>query len=239
MSDDAAVNESLGALTRFLIGEQPLHDTLTRVAEMAVKAVPAAAFAGMTLMEGGRPQTSVFTDPDSPELDQAQYDSGVGPCLDAFREGKVFVLESTRDDRQWPSFSRACLEHGVLSTLSIPLKADGETNGALNLYARSERAFGDDEIRTASQFGEHAGVVLTNATAYWKAFTRAEQLEIALETRDVIGQAKGVIMAAMRCSADEAYRLLVRQSQQENRKLREVAAEIAQRAQNQYGSRSG
>jgi len=237
MNDNAALNESLAALTRFLVGEQPLHDSLTRVAEMAVKAVPPAAFAGMTLMERDKPQTSVFTDSESPEIDQAQYATGVGPCLDAFRDGKVVRVESTRDDHQWPAFSRACLDHGVLSTLSIPLKVDRETNGALNLYARDERAFGDNEVQIASLFGEHAAVVLTNATAYWNAFTRADQLENALETRGVIEQAKGIIMASMRCTPDDAFQLLVRQSQQQNMKLHTIATEIVTRAQQQYGSR--
>jgi GAF domain-containing protein len=224
MSDhDAALSESLAAMTRFLIGEQPLEDTLTRVAEMATKAVPPAQYAGMTLMERGRPQTTVATSLEAVEIDQAQYEADHGPCLDAFRQGRVFIVESTRDDDHYPAFSRACVEHGILSTLSVPLKIGAETNGALNLYASVERAFGDEQIRATALFGEQAAVVLTNATAYWAAFTRAQQLETAMETRGVIEQAKGIIMASMRCSADEAFQLLVRQSQQQNVKLNVVA----------------
>src|SRR4051812_41340110 len=105
MTEEMALSESLAGLSRFFIGDQTVQDTLSRVAELAVEAVPVAAYAGMTTVQDGRVRTSVFTDPSSPQIDQAQYDAGVGPCLDALRYGDVFIVRSTVDDRQWRPFS--------------------------------------------------------------------------------------------------------------------------------------
>jgi len=121
MSEDGEAAESLAALTRFLVGDATMHDTLTRVAELAVKAVPPAAFAGLSMLVEDRVQTAVFTDPTSPEIDQAQYDAGDGPCLAAFRSGVVTEIPSTVTDGPWPEFRRAAAAHGILSTLSLPM----------------------------------------------------------------------------------------------------------------------
>jgi AmiR/NasT family two-component response regulator len=117
-----------------------------------------------------------------------------------------------------------------LSTLSHPLTVDGQTNGALNAYSRRANGFGAADLRTGQLIAAQAAVVLANATAYWTARSRAEQLEQALVSRAVIEQAKGIIISTMRCSADEAFQVLVKQSQQQNRKLREVADEVVTNA---------
>lgn len=226
MSEDAALEASLHALGRYLVGDATMHDTLTRVAELTTEVVPAAAFAGITMAEGGEVRTGVFTDPSSPEIDQAQYDTGEGPCLDAFRSGEVVRVDSTRLDDRYPEYSRACVEHGILSTLSLPLKVDDRMYGALNLYATDEAAFGAEQAHTAGLFATQAAVVLANASAYWGARARVEQLQQAMATRGPIEQAKGIIMATLRCDADEAFEILVKQSQNQNRKLTEIAAEI-------------
>jgi GAF domain-containing protein len=181
--DDPELREAFAALTQFFIGAQTLDETLLRVAEMSNRAVPAAAFVGITLMSGGRPQTTVFTDPVAPEIDAAQYDTGEGPCLHAFRTGNVVPVDSTRVDARWPAFSAACVEHEIFSTLSIPLTVDTVTHGALNLYSTTEQAFDAEQAETAALFGAQAAIVLANAVAYWGARAHAEQLEQALNSR--------------------------------------------------------
>ena len=104
------------------------------------------------------------------------------------------------------------------------------TNGAMNLYSTRERAFGPGEVELGRLFAAQAAIVLANAQAYWSARAKSEQLEQALESRAEIEQAKGVIMASTRCTPDQAFDLLVRQSQQQNRKLREIAAEVVYNA---------
>jgi GAF domain-containing protein len=186
--------------------------------------------AGITMLIEGRVRTAVFTDPESPEIDTAQYDTGEGPCLDAFRHQRVYRIDSTTGDQTWPAFSALAAAHGIVSTLSFPLIARQEGIGALNLYARSGPfSVADEEIGTL--FATQAAIVLANAQAYWDARHLSEQLSQAMQFRAVIEQAKGVLMATGGRNADEAFQLLVRASQRENRKLRDIATELVDRAQ--------
>ena len=182
------------------------------------------------MMAGGRVETAVFTDPEAREIDRAQYDTGDGPCLDAFRNREIYRIDSTRHDDRWPAFSRSCREHNILSTLSVPLTVEGDTSGALNLYSKDEHGFDPAAVETARLFAAQAAIVLANARAYWSARAKAEQLDRALLSRAVIEQAKGIIMAAVRCDPDQAFEVLVKQSQQQNRKLHAIAKEIVANA---------
>src|SRR3954471_7452963 len=86
---DAPLTESLAALSRFFVGDGTLHETLQRVTELSVEAVAGADLAGITMIVEGRQRTAVYTDELAPEIDEAQYDSGEGPCVEAFRSGGV------------------------------------------------------------------------------------------------------------------------------------------------------
>src|SRR4051794_14791869 len=112
---ESPLAESLAVLSRYFIGAGTLEETLGRVADLTVEAVPPADFAGLTMVVEGRQRTAVFTDRESPEVDQAQYDSGEGPCLDAMRDAKVYQIGSTGEDGPWPAFRRACVERGIRS----------------------------------------------------------------------------------------------------------------------------
>jgi|SRR4051794_33549170 putative methionine-R-sulfoxide reductase with GAF domain len=208
--------------------EESLDANLGQVAALAVRNVPGADFAGITLLRDGRPTTAVYTDPASPEIDAAQYATGEGPCLDAFRQNTIFHVDDTRIETRWPAFVKVAADHGVLSTLSLPLTAGPTAIGALNLYSQTANGFVDQD--EAVVFGVQAAIVLSNAQAFWATQQLATDLEVALESRAVIEQAKGIIIGARRCSPDAAFDLLVTQSQFENRKLREIAKEIVRNA---------
>ncbi|HVE46462.1 MAG TPA: GAF and ANTAR domain-containing protein [Acidimicrobiales bacterium] len=222
--------QSVAALSRFFVGDGTLAETLTRVAELSQQAVPNADFAGITMLVEGRPRTGVFTDETSPDIDATQYETGSGPCLDAFRNQIVYRIDSTDKETRWPAFSEAAAARGVKSTLSLPLVANHEGVGALNLYSHVEAAFSEEDEHVAMQFANQAGIVLANAQAYWDAHQLSQDLNEAMKSRAVIEQAKGILMAQGR-TADEAFQILVRASQRENTKLREVAGELVRRAE--------
>ena len=224
------LDQAVRAVSLFLVAEAPLGETLDRIAVVARDAVAGAAAAGITLLDQReRPTTKVWTDALSPAIDQAQYADGTGPCLDAYREGRVIRVDDTRAvaDR-WPGYSAAAAEHGVLSTLSLPLGAAGYMFGALNLYATRERGFDAVDESDAEMFATQVSVVLANARAYWDAFDLAQGLRQAMDSRAVIEQAKGKIMGANGCGPDAAFDLLVRASQRENTKLRDVARRVVE-----------
>ena len=226
MSQNRALDEGLAELSQYFVGDKTMLDTLHRVATLAVEAIEPAAYAGLTMLIDGEMMTGVFTDADTPEIDRAQYDTGEGPCLDAFRTGEIHRVTSTEADGPWPAFRAACRAHGIMSTASFPMLIDDVRHGALNIYSTDSDAFGVDEIRTGRSFAAQAGVVVAYARSYWNARQLSDHLEAALVHRAEIEQAKGIIIASTGVSADAAFEVLVKQSQHENRKLRDVAAEL-------------
>lgn len=228
------IDDSLAVLSRFLIGELSIHDTLQLVSVHATRAIPGADMAGLTMLLEGRPRTAVFTDVGAPEIDQAQYDSGEGPCLDAFRDRTVNYVRDTRDDGPWLLFRKAALDHGILSTLSLPMETEERALGAMNLYSSVADGFDPSGVDIARAFAAQASIVLANTQSYWDAHDLSERLGEATRHRAVIEQAKGMLMVTQGCSADDAFDLLVRASQRENVKLREIArrmvADVANRS---------
>lgn len=221
--------DGLAALSQFFISDGTLGDTLLRVAELACEAAP-ADMAGLTLLVEGRASTGVFTDLEAVEIDQDQYGTGRGPCLDAFRNRLVYRIDLTTDETRWPEFARAAAAHGINSTLSLPIIARGEALGALNLYSRKPVAFDEDSASRLADFVRQAAIVLANAQVYWDARNLSENLNQAMRSRATIDYAVGIVMAHGGRSPEEAFQVLVRASQRENRKLREIAAEIVERA---------
>ena len=232
MSEEVAA-EAMEVLSRFLVADTSLGDTLDRVAALTVGAVPAAAFVGIALLdEEQRVTTAVFTDEQAAQIDQAQYDEGRGPCLDAWREKRIVRLDDVAVDGMaaYPAFSQACLDHGIHSTLSLPLIASDRGVGALNLYAEGATAFSADDEQVGGDLATAASVVLANAAAYWGAYDLSQQMSEAMQSRAVIEQAKGMLMAqSSGLTSDEAFQLLSRASQRENVKLRDIAQRIVDR----------
>jgi GAF domain-containing protein len=175
------LDRAVRAVALFLVAEVPLGETLNRLAVVARDAAGQAMAAGITLLdEAGRPATRVFTDDLSPAIDQAQYDEGIGPCVDAYLVGRVVRVDDIREmAERWPAYAQRAAEHGVRSTLSLPLAAAGDTFGALNLYAGVEHAFSALDEADAEMFATQVSVVLANARAYWEAFDLAQGLRQA------------------------------------------------------------
>ena len=226
MPTDDPLAQSLSALSSFFVGDGTVEDTLHRVAAMAEEAVSGADMTGISLLVEGRPRTAVFTSKKAPEIDSVQYETGKGPCLDSFREQQVLGIPDTIEDERWRPFAEAAAARGIRSTLSLPLVANHQGLGALNFYSRKPRSFSDDDVDVGSRFAAQAAIVLANSQVYWDAVHLSQNLNTAMQSRAVIEQAKGVLMGAQHCDADEAFQLLVRASQRENRKLREIAEEI-------------
>jgi GAF domain-containing protein len=223
---DSPLTESLSALSRFFVGDGTFVETLERVTELCVRAIDAADLAGLTMIVEGRRRTAVFTDLLAPEIDQAQYESGRGPCLHAFETGETQQIDSTITEQRWPEFCRSAATYGVHSTLSFPMSVDKRPLGAMNVYSRRERGFAERDREIGVLFAEQAAIVLANAQAYWDARDLNVRLGDAMEHRSIIDQAKGILMATQGCDADAAFELLVKASQRENTKLRDVATRI-------------
>jgi GAF domain-containing protein len=225
---DSSPTDSVGVLAQYLLGEETLGDTLTRIVDLACVALP-ADLAGITTIVQGRQSTAVFTDSAAPRLDAHQYVGGNGPCVEAFRSQCTIRIDDVPEDTRWPQFTDVAAEFGVRSTLSLPLSARGEPLGALNLYARRSHAFDAPEEQLGRRFASQASVVLANALTYGECRELSENLRQALESRSTIDHAIGIVMAGGGHGPDEAFEVLVRASQREHRKLRTIAAELVER----------
>ncbi len=149
-----------------------------------------------------------------------QYETGEGPCLTAlFEERRVLVDDLHVEDERWPRFSALATGAELRSALALQLWAVGEEVGALNLFSRVPAAFDDSSEQVALLFATHASLLLSS-------ILRTDQLEQAVATRDVIGMAKGMVMARHRIDDEAAFSVLVRYSRDTNTKLREVAAAV-------------
>jgi GAF domain-containing protein len=227
---DSPLTSSLAALAQFFVGDGTVQRTLERVSDLTVESLPQADMVGITMIVEGRQRTAVFTDDKAPEIDQAQYDAGDGPCLSAFHERRITAIDATSEPGKWMEFRRAAAARGIGSTMSFPLLVDKASVGAMNLYASAERAFSDADRRTGELFAAQAAIVLANAQAYWDAHELSIRLGEAMQNRAVIEQAKGILIGAQGIDEDEAFGLLVGASQRENTKLRDIARRIVDNA---------
>jgi len=211
----------LDRLSRALhIKEAGLQPTLDAIVRAATEYVPGANYAGLNLLVGGKrfePQ-AVFGAP-PPVLDEQQKTSGEGPCIDASREQIVIHIEDMATDTRWPQFAALAVSLGVGSMLCLPLWVDDRQLGSLSLCS-ANIGFDAASERMATLLALHAALALSEAQ-------RTEQLRVAIANRDLIGQAKGILMERHRITPDEAFSRLAAVSQRTNRRLADIADEVS------------
>jgi GAF domain-containing protein len=223
------VNDALTGLVRILLTRDDLQHTMRNLASIACRTLPACSEASVTLLRDGKLTTPAATGDGALRCDEAQYSELDGPCVEASRDMQTTMSASIPDEQRWEAFREACAREGFHSILSVALTHDDRPLGGINLYSRRPHAYDGPAIDAARHLADFASVVAANAAAYNNAVETARNLESALATRGVIEQAKGIIMARNGCTADLAFGILAMQSQAENRKLREVAAEVVLR----------
>ena len=217
---------AVAELSGLLLQEESLEETLQRVVDVAVRTLPGCAAASVTLLHEGRFSTAAYTVPWMLDVDRGQYDTGVGPCLDAARTGQV--VHATMSDlvHDYPAFVDAATLHGVRSVLAAPLQRADGTFGALNLYSDEMDGLGPDDLALVTLFAAQASVALSNASVYRASQQLVTQLQEAIAGRAVIERAKGFLMAVRGVDEEEAFRVLRDRSQRSNTKLRDVAREL-------------
>jgi GAF domain-containing protein len=226
MNGDPELENAVRSLSRLLLSEETLEATHGRVASLACRTLPPCDLASVTMVNDGRPSTPVQTDPLAADLDSVQYRSRRGPCLEAYQVGKIVREKISDKTDRWPEFSTVAKKVGVQSVLAVPLVANGQPLGALNLYSKSAVGYDDSVEETAHLFSEQAAVACANAEVYWRTYTLTEHLREALESRDMIGQAKGILMARRNLTPDAAFEALRKASQHRNIKLRDIAEQV-------------
>ena len=226
-------HDALLELSTLLLGEEDSHSILQRIVDLTSAAVPGCTHCGVSLLSAERVTTAAATDGTTLQLDGAQYSNGEGPCLEAARTATVVRVEDFSHDGRYPKFADEALRLGINSSLSFPLIVNAVSIGALNLYGEDAKAFDSDSERLAERFARQGSATLANAEIHERTVTLVRQLNEALTSRSVIDQARGILIARMGGTADDAIELLKQRSQRENRKLRDIATEIVKDASQQ------
>ena len=212
--------EELAGIT---LADHRLDDVMAKVAELTKRTLPGAAEVSVTILDRRKAKTAAYTGALALHLDEGQYGRGYGPCLDCIDGNAVVHVARTSADDRWPEYMADAQVHGAGSSMSIPVPVQREVAAALNIYGTEENAFDEEALQLAQSFAAYAGVALANMHLYEAQGRVAEQLHAAMQSRAVIEQAKGILMGARRCNAEEAFDILVKLSQETNRKLRDVA----------------
>jgi GAF domain-containing protein len=213
--------DALQVLSRAMhVKEADLPKTLTAVLSSATAVIPSARDSGLNLFTRGRfePQATLGAAP--PLLDAVQQRLGSGPCIEASRDQVTVTIEDMATDTRWPEFASTAVDSAVHAMLCVPLWVNDEVLGSLSLYAATPRAFEPPAIRLAELYATHAALALAGAR-------RVDQLRRAMVNRDVIGQAKGVLMERHRITAEQAFTVLKEASRKTERRVVEVAEILA------------
>jgi hypothetical protein len=218
---------SFSETARILFSSSSVRDTLVSVVDLAVETIEGCDFAGLFLLSGDVVSTPVHTDPIVIEIDAFQHQTGEGPCLDAIAHRLVFYADDLDKDLRWLYFAPLATKAGVRSVLALPLGADSIL-GALNLYARYPAAFGIVDRAKAAMLASLANLALRIAQSHEDDERRAANLHAALTSREIIGEALGILMDRERITAVHAFDVLRRASQHLNIKLREVAQNLVE-----------
>ena len=217
--------ERFGELARDLQEKDDVAGTLNAIVSAAVDTVPGAEYASISTVARRREVSTPAATGELPRaVDRAQYGTGEGPCLDSLYRRRTVRLSDMASETRWPEFADRARALGVRSMLSIQLYVTGDDLGALNLHSTQVDAFDDESEQVGLLFASHAAIALIGAQ-------EQEQLRASVSSRDLIGQAKGVLMERYKIGAHEAFRLLVVASQTTNIKLVDVAGHLASTGQ--------
>jgi GAF domain-containing protein len=227
------VEDLLRELSRVVFVDRTLTDVLTDVTSIAARGIPGAEASSITLLRGDKAFTAAHSGDMALAADELQYEHGYGPCMDAGRGGVLLRVDDMRTEKRWPDYvAHVMATSPVRSSLSVPLPYQGSSIGALNNYSTKVGAFASPEsLQAGAEVAEVIAVAVANADAHAQLFEQARNMRLAMESRAVIEQAKGVLMAQRHVDAEGAFEILRDASQRYNRKLRDIAVGIVESAQ--------
>jgi len=217
--------DELSDLARGLYHADAPDDVLREAVQAAIDLVPGAEAGSVTALVGGKHVEHKAESSTLPaRVDSVMSELDQGPCLDALLLRRIIRVDDMSRETRWPDFAPRAAELGARSMLAFPMFVEDDSLCALNLYADQAHAFTDESEHVGRLLAAHAAVAYSGAQ-------REEHLLAAIETRDLIGQAVGLLMERYSISADRGFGTLVRFSRQSNRKLRDVATELIRDAE--------
>lgn len=218
--------QQMASMARDLLAQDSVRATLERITASATELVDGCDAAGILVLHGTAVETLAPTRQLVDDSDQLQQRLGEGPCFDAARSSQgqqLFrISDLTAEQQRWPAYAPQAHALGVGSMMGFPLFTEDEDLGALNLYSRRPGAFTETSELAGWLLASHAAVACSSARTH-------AQMDQALATRHLIGEAMGILMGRLHVTEDEAFDVLRRYSQENNIKLREVARRLCEK----------
>ncbi|GAA1436878.1 GAF and ANTAR domain-containing protein [Microlunatus lacustris] len=218
----------LAPLGTVLLSTETITSAVELVTALLVETIPGTTGAGVTVVDSLGKRNVAASDDLVLEADRLQYELDEGPCLDSWRDRAHLQVDDTTIEARWPQWSRAAAQVGVRSMLSSPLLAGQDCVGAIKVYSTEPGAFDARAAHLLELFARQAAVLLANVQTLADARRTSRQLTEALQTRDVIGQAKGILLARGAADDQTAFATLLAISQHTNAKLRHVARDLVE-----------
>ena len=231
--------KALARMSAVLLSQESVATTVQLVTSLAEKALPDTAGAGVSVMDAVGKRTTAASDSLVKDADLMQYELDEGPCLTAWRDRVVVFIDDVEVERRWPAWTEAVAPLGIRSVLSAPMLVTDGAIGAIKVYSRQPAAYDQRSQQLLTLFAQQAAILLANAQSYEDAQQVGIQLRAALASRDLIGQAKGVLIAGGAPDEGAAFAMLVTASQRSNTKLHEVARQLVTEAAAGHGVRRG
>lgn len=214
------LSRRIASAARALQDEIGTQHTLERGLELAIAMVDGCEEAGISLVHRGRIESPAVSSEVVRQVDELQYAYGEGPCIDAVLESEVVHSSDLETDTRWPRWGPVTVEKtGIRSMMCFRLFTAQDRVGALNLYSPQAAAFTPDDA-------EHGLALSAHLALAYVASHEIQTLNLALDSRTMIGQAAGILMERHQLDGDRAFAVLKRVSQESNRKLRDVAREL-------------
>jgi transcriptional regulator with GAF, ATPase, and Fis domain len=223
------ITASITELQNVLLDTESIEKFVHELAVQAACLVAGSLSCGITMSRAGQAATVACSDELASQVNDLQYRLREGPCLTALADTCLVRVDDLAAETRWPRFILQAADRGIRSCLSVPLIAQEETVGALNLYALTREAFGPAQTRRAERFAQNAAGALALGLRLVSYSALTDQLRASLASRAAIDQAVGVIMAQERCTQDAAFGTLRTASQNRNVKLHDVAREVVAR----------
>jgi GAF domain-containing protein len=224
MFDQEMLTRVLSEFAHTLANRYEVSEVLYRLAEHVVEILGVEGTGVSVVDEDGQLRPVTGINELTTRLEAAEEQLQEGPCVDAFRDGEIVVVDDLDDFAQrWPRWNSEARARGVQAVLGVPLRVREESLGAINIYSEERRSWSQHEIRIARVLSDMAASYVANASDLQQSRRTSEQLREALESRAVIEQAKGILASEGGYGVDHAFQVLRAHSRRHGASLRSVS----------------
>lgn len=217
---------ALAQMSRVLLAAQSVATAVDLVGVLAVATIPGTIGAGVTIIDGHGKRSRAASDAFVEQADALQYELDTGPCLTAWRDLTPVRIDDVSTEQRWPQWTAAVAKLGIRAMVSVPMVAAEEAIGAIKVYSDRRAAYDEETERVLGLFADQAAILLANSQTVTDARELAEIVTGALDDRDVVAHATGVLLAHGAADVEAGFVRLLSAAHRSNVTVHEAARAI-------------